>query len=61
MSLNPATKLTIFTDVGGVGFVVNYDLTRNFENYIHRIGRSGRFGRKVVFVFSTRECCLVAE
>jgi len=33
-------------DVGGVGFVVNYDLTRNFENYIHRIGRSGRFGRK---------------
>lgn len=33
-------------DVGGVGFVVNYDLTRNFENYIHRIGRGGRFGRK---------------
>lgn len=33
-------------DVGGVGFVINYDLTRNFENYIHRIGRSGRFGRK---------------
>lgn len=33
-------------DVGGVGFVVNFDLTRNFENYIHRIGRSGRFGRK---------------
>jgi len=33
-------------DVGGVGFVINYDITRNFENYIHRIGRSGRFGRK---------------
>jgi translation initiation factor 4A len=33
-------------DVGGVGFVINYDLTKNFENYIHRIGRSGRFGRK---------------
>jgi translation initiation factor 4A len=33
-------------DVGGVGFVVNYDVSRNFENYIHRIGRSGRFGRK---------------
>jgi len=33
-------------DVGGVGFVVNYDITKNFENYIHRIGRSGRFGRK---------------
>jgi len=33
-------------DVGGVGFVINYDVSKNFENYIHRIGRSGRFGRK---------------
>jgi len=33
-------------DVAGVGFVINYDLSRNFENYIQRIGRSGRFGRK---------------
>jgi len=42
-------------DVGGVGFVVNYDLTRNFENYIHRIGRSGRFGRKGLAInFVTR-------
>jgi len=37
-------------DVQGVGFVVNYDMTRNFENYIHRIGRGGRFGRKGVAV-----------
>jgi translation initiation factor 4A len=37
-------------DVQGVGFVVNYDLTRNFENYIHRIGRGGRFGRKGVAI-----------
>jgi len=42
-------------DVGGVGFVVNYDLTKNFENYIHRIGRSGRFGRKGLAInFVTR-------
>lgn len=42
-------------DVGGVGFVVNYDITRNFENYIHRIGRSGRFGRKGLAInFVTR-------
>lgn len=33
-------------DVQGVSVVVNYDITRNFENYIHRIGRGGRFGRK---------------
>jgi translation initiation factor 4A len=37
-------------DVQGVGFVVNYDMTRNFENYIHRIGRGGRFGRKGVAI-----------
>jgi len=30
--------------------LVNYDLPRNLENYIHRIGRSGRFGRKGVAI-----------
>jgi superfamily II DNA/RNA helicase len=30
--------------------VINYDLPQNFEKYIHRIGRSGRFGRKGVAV-----------
>ncbi|CAF1217073.1 unnamed protein product [Rotaria magnacalcarata] len=33
-------------DVQQVNLVVNYDLPTNRENYIHRIGRSGRFGRK---------------
>jgi len=33
-------------DVFGVNLVINYDLPHNRENYIHRIGRSGRFGRK---------------
>jgi translation initiation factor 4A len=37
-------------DVQGVQFVINYDMTRNFENYIHRIGRGGRFGRKGVAI-----------
>lgn len=27
--------------------MINYDLPNNRELYIHRIGRSGRFGRKV--------------
>jgi superfamily II DNA/RNA helicase len=30
--------------------VINYDLPVNRENYIHRIGRSGRFGRKGVAI-----------
>ncbi|KAH9306080.1 hypothetical protein KI387_010484, partial [Taxus chinensis] len=29
-----------------VSLVINYDLPNNRELYIHRIGRSGRFGRK---------------
>lgn len=37
-------------DVQGVSFVVNYDLPNNIENYIHRIGRAGRFGRKGVAI-----------
>ncbi|KAF8941053.1 DEAD-domain-containing protein [Dissophora ornata] len=37
-------------DVQQVSLVVNYDLPSNRENYIHRIGRSGRFGRKGVAI-----------
>ncbi|XP_013637712.1 eukaryotic initiation factor 4A-III homolog isoform X2 [Brassica napus] len=32
-------------DVQQVSLVINYDLPNNRELYIHRIGRSGRFGR----------------
>eukprot|EP01104_Vermistella_antarctica_P018831 TRINITY_DN7135_c0_g1_i1.p1 TRINITY_DN7135_c0_g1~~TRINITY_DN7135_c0_g1_i1.p1 ORF type:complete len:413 (+),score=133.99 TRINITY_DN7135_c0_g1_i1:33-1241(+) len=43
-------------DVHQVSLVINYDLPRNLENYIHRIGRSGRFGRKGVAInFVTEE------
>lgn len=42
-------------DVQQVSIVVNYDIPRNKENYIHRIGRSGRFGRKGVAInFATK-------
>jgi translation initiation factor 4A len=37
-------------DVQQVSLVINYDLPGNRENYIHRIGRSGRFGRKGVSI-----------
>merc|ERR1719223_640382 len=43
-------------DVQQVSLVINYDLPANRENYIHRIGRSGRFGRKGVAInFVTEE------
>jgi len=37
-------------DVQQVSLVINYDMPANFENYLHRIGRSGRFGRKGVAI-----------
>ncbi|KAJ3201974.1 translation initiation factor eIF4A, partial [Entophlyctis luteolus] len=37
-------------DVQHVSLVINYDLPTNRENYIHRIGRGGRFGRKGVAI-----------
>eukprot|EP01022_Parablepharisma_sp_SALTPOND_P016064 TRINITY_DN2316_c0_g1_i1.p1 TRINITY_DN2316_c0_g1~~TRINITY_DN2316_c0_g1_i1.p1 ORF type:complete len:313 (-),score=51.27 TRINITY_DN2316_c0_g1_i1:961-1899(-) len=33
-------------DVQQVSLVINYELPINKESYLHRIGRSGRFGRK---------------
>ena len=39
-----------------VSLVINYDLPTQPENYLHRIGRSGRFGRKGVAInFVTKE------
>lgn len=37
-------------DIQQVSLVINYDLPTSREKYIHRIGRSGRFGRKGVAV-----------
>jgi ATP-dependent RNA helicase len=37
-------------DVQQVSLVICYDLPTNRELYIHRIGRSGRFGRKGVAI-----------
>jgi len=48
-----ATRVLITTDllargidVYQVSIVINYDLPNQKETYIHRIGRSGRYGRK---------------
>jgi len=33
-------------DVSGIELVINYDLPEDAENYVHRIGRTGRAGKK---------------
>jgi len=33
-------------DIQQVAVVINFDLPRDIHNYLHRIGRSGRWGRK---------------
>ena len=37
-------------DVQQVSLVINYEVPYRIENYIHRIGRSGRFGRKGIAI-----------
>ena len=50
---NGSTRVLITTDllargidVYQVSLVINYELPKQKETYLHRIGRSGRFGRK---------------
>jgi len=57
-----ATRVLIATDLWGrgidvqqVSLVISYDLCTNRELYIHRIGRSGRFGRKGVAINFVRD------
>ena len=37
-------------DIQQLSLVINYDIPRDKETYIHRIGRSGRYGRKGVAI-----------
>jgi ATP-dependent RNA helicase DeaD len=37
-------------DVSGISHVINYDLPTDIENYVHRIGRTGRIGRDGVAI-----------
>ncbi|TEB33882.1 P-loop containing nucleoside triphosphate hydrolase protein [Coprinellus micaceus] len=43
-------------DVKDVGYVVNYDFPNNCEDYVHRIGRTGRAGQKgVAYTYFTTD------
>ena len=43
-------------DIQAINLVVNYDLPKSSETYLHRIGRSGRFGNEGIAVsFVTKE------
>ena len=43
-------------DIQQVSLVINYDIPTSREQYLHRIGRSGRYGRKGIAInFVTKE------
>jgi superfamily II DNA/RNA helicase len=43
-------------DIQQVSVVINYDIPVKVESYLHRIGRSGRYGRKGVAInFMTKD------
>ncbi|KAG5673977.1 hypothetical protein PVAND_003973 [Polypedilum vanderplanki] len=49
-------------DIEDITYVINYDFPRNIEEYVHRVGRTGRAGRKGVSLsFVTRSDWSVAK
>lgn len=37
-------------DVSGVSHIINFDMPNDIENYVHRIGRTGRMGREGIAI-----------
>ena len=50
-------------DVQQLSLVINLELPINKESYIHRIGRSGRYGRKgtAINILNNKECSNLSE
>lgn len=48
-------------DVRDITHVINYDYPNNSEDYVHRIGRTGRAGAKgtAITFFTTDSTCLL--
>lgn len=38
--------MLFFTDIKNVDIVVNYDMPKSIDEYVHRIGRTGRVGNR---------------
>lgn len=51
--------LTLCKDVKNITHVLNYDYPNNSEDYVHRIGRTGRAGSKgtAITLFTTDSKC----
>lgn len=67
---NPQCNILIATDVAARGLdvknitlVVNYDFPNNIEDYVHRIGRTGRAGNKgqAITLFTSNDSKLAHE
>lgn len=43
-------------DVSGISHIINYDIPQSSDDYVHRVGRTGRMGREgVAYTFVTAE------
>ena len=43
-------------DVSGISHIINYDIPQSCDDYVHRVGRTGRMGREgIAFTFVTPE------
>lgn len=62
---NFKSRILVSTDIFGrgvdfekVNVVINYDMSRDADSYLHRVGRSGRFGTKglaISFITTTED------
>lgn len=63
------TQILVATDVASRGldvkdvkYVINYDMPKQIEDYVHRIGRTGRAGcTGISYTLFTRDNCGVAK
>lgn len=44
-------------DISNVGLVINYDMPKQMDDYVHRIGRTGRAGKRGVAIGFVNEKC----
>jgi len=54
----------LFSDIKGVNCVINFDMPSSIDEYVHRIGRTGRLGnsgRAVSFYDSSSDNNLASE